>query len=111
MKLLLDANLSRRSVAALQSIFPASIHCTDVLGSGPVPDEDIFKLARDNGFALVTKDKDFVSLSLRHGRPPLIIWIKLGNGSRQQTENLLRANRDILLSADENPAIAIVEIG
>ncbi len=65
MKLLLDANLSRRSIKSLQAAFPGSAHSCNFLGSGAVPDEDIFMLARNQGFALLTKDKDFISLSQR----------------------------------------------
>ncbi len=111
MKLLLDANLSRRSVKALQADFPETAHYAEFLGSGAVPDEDIFMLARKQDFALLTKDKDFISLSQQHGRPPLVILIVAGNGSRHQVEQLIRAHRDLLNAANANPAISIVEIG
>jgi predicted nuclease of predicted toxin-antitoxin system len=111
MKLLLDANLSRRSIKIIQSAFPGSAHSSGHLGSGVVPDEDIFMLARKHGFALLTKDKDFISLSQRYGRPPLVILIMSGNGSRQQVEQLISLHQDLLNSANANPAISIVEIG
>jgi predicted nuclease of predicted toxin-antitoxin system len=110
MKLLLDANLSRRSVKSLQVDFPDSANSSEHLGSGPVPDENIFMLARRLNFALVTKDKDFISLSQQHGRPPLIILIMTGNGSRQETERLIKKHQPLLQAADANVAISVVEI-
>jgi predicted nuclease of predicted toxin-antitoxin system len=43
-------------------------------------DETIFMAARRLGCrAIMTKDKDLVDLAARHGPPPKIIWVRLGN--------------------------------
>ena len=110
MKLLLDAQLSRRSVAALQTIFAGSDHVFPALGLSNPADEAIFNHARHNDFVLVTKDKDFVTLSQRYGRPPLIVFLLTGNGSRQSVERLLQNNADQIQLALADEAIAILEL-
>ena len=110
MKLLLDAQLSRRSLAALQSAFPGSDHAVVALDLANPSDEAIFYHARNDDFVLVTKDKDFVTLSRRHGRPPLIILLLTGNGSRQSVENLLLNNAEQMQAALADQSIAIFEL-
>jgi predicted nuclease of predicted toxin-antitoxin system len=39
---------------------------------------------------IVSKDSDMHDLSLVLGSPPKVIWIRLGNCSTAQVENLLR---------------------
>ena len=110
MKVLLDAQLSRRSVAALQTLFPGSDHVVPALGLSNPRDDAIFDHAHTHDFVLVTKDKDFVTLSRRHGRPPLIVFLMTGNGSRQSVEHLLLNNADQLHLALADDAIAILEL-
>ena len=57
MKLLLDENLSYRLVAQLASTFPASAH-VDSVGLHAEADSVVWNFARDNGFAIVSKDDD-----------------------------------------------------
>jgi len=42
-------------------------------------DLEVWKYARKNHMAIVTKDSDFNDLVIYRGVPPKIIWIKLGN--------------------------------
>jgi len=41
----------------------------------------------------VTKDEDFHRLSVLHGPPPKVIWIRLGNCSTDEVIRLLRRRR------------------
>ncbi|MEL6880968.1 MAG: DUF5615 family PIN-like protein, partial [Cyanobacteria bacterium J06607_10] len=43
-------------------------------------------------FMLVSKDADMHDLSLVLGNPPKVIWLRLGNCSTSQVEQLLRQN-------------------
>ena len=58
MKLLFDENLSPRLVNFLSTPFLGSVHVRDV-GLAQADDEAIWTYAKDNGFAIVSKDSDF----------------------------------------------------
>lgn len=78
MKLLFDENLSPDLPRQVADLFPSSAHIRDV---GLVGGDDfaIWSLASEMDFVLVTKDDDFVELSILRGAPPKIILIGLGN--------------------------------
>lgn len=77
MKLLLDANLSRRLVPALQHDFPGSSQVA-LMGLERASDADLWQVARDQGFVLVTKDDDFTDLQALRGYPPKLVILRLG---------------------------------
>jgi predicted nuclease of predicted toxin-antitoxin system len=89
MKLLFDQNLSPRLPRLLADIYPESIHVRDV-GMLESADIDIWQYAKQNGFAIVSKDSDFQQWSLLYGAPPKFIWLRVGNCTRDRIENLLR---------------------
>lgn len=89
MKLLLDENLSPKLVATLADIFPDSAH-VHRLGLGSAADREVWDYAREHGYTLVSKDSDFHEMSLLHGYPPKVVWIKRGNCSNKQIELILR---------------------
>jgi predicted nuclease of predicted toxin-antitoxin system len=88
-KLLFDQNLSHRLLTALADIYPDCEHVRNV-GLREAPDTEVWNYARDNDFLIVSKDSDFHQRSLLLGYPPKVIWIKLGNGSTQAVEQVLR---------------------
>ncbi len=109
MRLLLDQHLSRRLADRLADVFPDSAH-TSTLRMETADDTAIWRRARADGYALVTKDSDFAALSLRFGRPPLLVWLKVGNCDVAALEALLRAHAERLLAADADPGASVVEI-
>lgn len=95
MKLLLDQNLSPRIVDELGSAFHGTTHVREFALSR-APDQEIWDFARARGYAVVSKDSDFRHLSLLHGHPPKVIWIRLGNASTDQILDLMkRRARDL----------------
>ncbi|MCY7346203.1 MAG: DUF5615 family PIN-like protein [Pyrinomonadaceae bacterium] len=50
----------------------------------------VWEHAKDNGFVVVTKDADFADLSVFRGFSPKVVWIRRGNCSTTDIENLLR---------------------
>ena len=88
-KLLLDQNLSPKLAKRLSNIYPNSDHL-DLLGLGTAEDTLVWEHAKDNGFVVVTKDADFADLSVLRGFPPKVVWIRRGNCSTTDIENLLR---------------------
>ena len=102
MKLLFDQNLSPRLVNTLADLFPDSEHVFN-LGLDQSPDQDVREYAYQNTFTIVTKDSDFGELNVLMGFPPKIIWIRQGNGSTQDIENLLRKSFGAIEAHNTNP--------
>jgi len=42
-------------------------------------DSLLWQWARENDYVVLTRDTDFFDRLLRHGPPPKVIWIRLGN--------------------------------
>ena len=89
MKLLFDQNLSPKLVKRLEDLYPNSDHL-DLLGLGSADDVLVWKHAQINDFVIVTKDADFADLSVLRGFPPKVVWIRRGNCSTTNIEEILR---------------------
>lgn len=105
MKLLLDQNLSRKLVPALQSEYPGTSHVF-LLGLHKATDSDIWYYARHHGFSLATKNKDMIDLCVLRGAPPKALWLRLGNCSTLAREIFKRNHERIAqFSRDENRVV------
>lgn len=93
MKLLFDENLSHRLVAELADIYPGSVNVRDIDLAG-ASDEAVWAYARDNGFAVVSKDTDFYQRAVTYGAPPKVIWLRVGNAPTGVAEELLRVRHE-----------------
>ena len=89
MRLLIDQNLSHRLVALLTVEFPDSKHVRD-FGMSDASDPEIWQLATEGGFTIVSKDTDFQQRAVLRGAPPKVIWIRLGNCSTSDVVDHLR---------------------
>jgi predicted nuclease of predicted toxin-antitoxin system len=49
------------------------------LGMDEAGDQTIWNYAGKNGCVIVTKDEDFISLSLQTGAKQQVVWVRLGN--------------------------------
>lgn len=88
MKLLIDQNLSPGLVTLLADLFPESEHVFN-LGMGEAADHLIAGYAKQNGFAIVTKDSDFLVHS--GGRlQAKVIWVRLRNCRTGRVHEFLR---------------------
>jgi len=105
-RLLLDENLSEVLVPGLQDLFPGSEHVRG-LGEGGAADRRVWALAREREAILVTRDQDFVRLSLALGAPPKVLWLNIGNQSNSVILALLRQNHAALerLARDEEATV------
>jgi predicted nuclease of predicted toxin-antitoxin system len=88
-KLLFDENLSPRLAEALADIYPGSIHLRDCDLRG-ASDVKIWQYARENGFAVLSKDSDFAQRSSLLGSPPKVIWLRIGNCTTTRADFILR---------------------
>ena len=109
MKLLLDENLSRRLVPALQARFPGSSQVA-LLGLERATDDQICEYAAEHGFAICSKDDDFQRLVAARGYSPRLIHLALGNVSNDAVLDALFAAADRLDRAFADPLTGVVVI-
>jgi predicted nuclease of predicted toxin-antitoxin system len=107
--LLFDQNLSPRLIDRLADLYPGSIHVSTV-GLGTAFDVEIWEYARQHDYIIVTKDVDFSELGLLRGFPPKVIWIRRGNCSTQEIEQLLRGNHDVAVALSDDPDTGILAL-
>jgi len=108
-KLLFDQNLSHRLVGLLADLFPDSEHVRNV-GLKAADDPIVWDYAKDNDFVVVSKDSDFHQRSLVLGSPPKVIWVRLGNCSTADVEQLLRHYEDSIKEFDDDSEAAFLSL-
>jgi predicted nuclease of predicted toxin-antitoxin system len=109
LKLLFDQNLSPKLAESLGDLFPGSSH-VHLAGLGKSMDRDVWQFAKANGFTIVSKDADYGELSLTLGYPPKVIWVRRGNCSTTQIEELIRRDFEFIKQLDSNPGLGVVSI-
>ena len=109
MKLLLDENLSRRLLPALQADFPGSSQVS-LLGLEQADDRGIWEYARVHDYVIVTKDEDFHDLQTAWGYPPKIVLLALGNSTNQVVLRALTTSAVQLRESLADERIGLVEI-
>jgi predicted nuclease of predicted toxin-antitoxin system len=109
MKLLLDQNLSPRLVSRLADLYPDSQHVS-FIGLDQADDSAVWEYANQNDFTVVTRDSDFSELSVLRGSPPKVIWIRRGNCSTNQIEEILRSHSEEIKQFSDNPNLGILKL-
>lgn len=109
MKLLFDHHLSPKLVKRLGDLYPDSSHVY-LLGMDQEADPLIWEYAKLNHFVIVTKDADFTDLSVLRGFPPKVIWLKLGNCTTQQVEDVIRSHQTAIAAFAADPINGLLEI-
>lgn len=109
MKLLFDQNLSPRLADHLADLYPHSMH-VQTIGLGRASDEAIWIIARDQNYIIVTKDTDFSEYSLLRGFPPKVIWIRRGNCSSHDIENILRNHHEEIETLHNSEQIGVLTL-
>ena len=109
MKLLFDQNLSPHLVHSLSDLYPESAHVQS-LGLDQALDTALWDYARDNGFAIVSKDVDFSDRSTLNGHPPKVIWIRLGNSTTARIERALRTNCTLIKAFGADKKVGLLTI-
>jgi predicted nuclease of predicted toxin-antitoxin system len=94
-KLLFDENLSPVLSRRLSDVFPDSLHVRDA-DMKATDDAVVWDYAKANDYVIVSKDADMHDLSLVFGDPPKVIWLRLGNCSTSQVEELLRKEAEVI---------------
>ena len=109
MKLLFDQNLSPKLVKRLADSFPDSSHVQSE-GLDCASDDEVWEHARVNGFAIVSKDADYNSLSVVRGSPPKVIWLLLGNCTTAQVETVFRARFADVEAFGKDPSVGTLAL-
>jgi len=109
MKLLLDENLSRRIIPALQDAYPESSQVA-LLNLNSTSDQDIWEYAKNENYSIVTQDADFHELSLLLEGPPLVIWLRCGNQPKNILLDKLLINQGQIKEAQQDNDIWCIEI-
>jgi predicted nuclease of predicted toxin-antitoxin system len=104
MKFLVDAQLPRRLALELAARGHDVRHTLDLPLGNRTPDGEITALATSEGRTVITKDSDFVTAFLLHGKPPKLLLISTGNISNDALSRLVAANIATLESAFEKHA-------
>lgn len=101
MKLLFDENLSFKLPRILSSDFPGSRHVSSC-GLKGSPDRDIWEYAKVNSFMIISKDADFYQRSLLYGAPPKLVWLRIGNCTRDILANLILRHKEDIYQLHNN---------
>ena len=109
MKLLFDENLSPRLVERLADLYPDCVHVREV-ELQRAPDEAVWSYARENAFAIVTKDADFGEMSVLLDSPPKVIWIRRGNCSTSEIETILRGRYESVVAFHNDPKESVLAL-
>jgi predicted nuclease of predicted toxin-antitoxin system len=107
MKLLFDENLSPKLPQLVVAVFPGSQHVRE-LGLMGHTDEEIWNYAAGNGFAIISKDKDFYQRAMLFGAPPKFIWLCIGNCTREDLLNLIRRHQEDMLAFETSPESVLI---
>ena len=72
--------------------------------------ETLWVFARDNGFAIMSKDSDFHHRVLAFGAPPKLVYLRCGSASTEVLGALLRANAERIVQflRDESSSVLVV---
>jgi predicted nuclease of predicted toxin-antitoxin system len=73
-------------------------------------DREVWDYTRQHDYLIVTKDVDFSEFSVLRGFPPKVIWIRRGNCSTQDIQQILRANYAAIKAMNEEANIGILEL-
>lgn len=109
MKLLLDQNLSRNLVAPLEASFPGTTHVS-LVGLATASDRQVWEHAREQGFAIASKDSDFRQLAFLLGPPPKVVWLRVGNASTAALLHLLLTHRSAIETFNDAPDEALLVV-
>jgi predicted nuclease of predicted toxin-antitoxin system len=109
MRLLFDQNLSHRLLAALDDLFPASLHVR-LLGMAEADDITIWNYAEAHNLVILTQDSDYAEWNKLRGAPPKIVWLRSGNASVNEIHTKIRNAVDLIRTLDSDPSVEVVEI-
>jgi predicted nuclease of predicted toxin-antitoxin system len=109
LRLLLDQNLSYRLAKKLRGTFQEVKHVNE-LRLGDASDRQIWQFAKVQRHILVTFDSDFFDLSLTHGHPPKLIWLRVPDQTTSNVFKLLSERASLIQEFAADPTISCLEV-
>jgi len=109
MKLLFDQNLSPRLVQRLTDLYTDTSHVS-LVGLDRSTDLAVWDYARANDFCIVTNDADFNDLSVIQGFPPKVVWLRLGNCTTTDVEQVLRRGHAQITAFADDLSVGTLEL-
>jgi predicted nuclease of predicted toxin-antitoxin system len=81
------------------------------IGLEAVDDARVWDYAAEHEFMNVSKDADFNNRAFLFGPPPKVVWLRRGNCSTRDIEDLLRARHAdvVAFSSDVDAALLILD--
>ena len=110
MTIWLDAQLPPQICAWLEDTYGIRALPIRDVGLRDARDREIYRRAASEGVILMSKDRDFVDLSMEFGAPPYVIWLTFGNTSNARWREILSTTLEDALRMIEHGE-SIVEIG
>jgi predicted nuclease of predicted toxin-antitoxin system len=110
LQLLLDANLSWRSVAVLKIHYDDCFHVDETELEHPANDTEIWNYAQKRRMLIVTNDEDFLYLSMLKGFPPKVLLLRTGNQNRKYVEQILISKKEQIKTFAELSEYGILEL-
>jgi predicted nuclease of predicted toxin-antitoxin system len=110
MRILLDANISWRLIAKLNSYFNIVEHVDFLTINQPAKDSEIWNYARQNFAIIITNDDDFSILSVSNGFPPKVVLLKTGNQSNSYLFEIIVKHIDDIKKLNESADLGLLEI-
>lgn len=107
MTLLLDQNLSPKLKEPLSALFETVVHVQD-LDMDETPDVEIWRTARERGWAIMSKDGDLADMALLYGAPPKVIRLRIGNGPWRSAAEVALENAEAIRDFLSNPVSSLL---
>ena len=109
MTIWLDAQLPPQICAWLEDTYDIRALPVRDVGLRDAGDREIYNRAASEDVIVMSKDRDFIDLSMEFGAPPYIIWLTFGNTSNARLREILSTTLEDALRMIENGE-SIVEI-
>ncbi|QQR88184.1 MAG: DUF5615 family PIN-like protein [Flavobacteriales bacterium] len=111
MTIWLDAQLSPVLANWIRATFNETCFPIRDLGELNMADETLFLRAKKEADLLITKDVDLVHLLHRHGPPPKVVWLRMGNTSNARLKQVFTQRwSDIMaLTGANEPLVELVD--
>ena len=108
MRFIVDAQLPPALANFLISAGHQADHVVD-LGLASASDSTIWQQARERNAVIITKDEDFLSLRALRSDGPAIVWVRIGNTTRNALLRVMAAALPQIIAALERGE-AVVEV-
>jgi predicted nuclease of predicted toxin-antitoxin system len=96
MKLLLDANISRRIIPELAPHFDECIHVNTIGLSVPLADIQIWDYAQQHDYIIVTQDSDFLHFYETKGYPPKVVLLRMGKMTKDDMLSVIIRSKQLI---------------